>query len=72
MNHDPEFKNLRNQIIEQLLSYGEKTHATVSRKLVLPDIEPEDLTHGGPTQFGRRRPPRRRSEIKEEKIEVTA
>src|SRR5256886_460201 len=43
LNHDPEFKRLRALVTNQLLSYGEKRRATVTRKLTLPDILPEDL-----------------------------
>ena len=38
------------------------------RRVVLPDIEPEDLTVLRPMGFGRR--PRRKHEVKEERIEV--
>src|SRR5262245_54943428 len=45
LNHDPRFKELRNQVINYLLTSGAKQrHTTVSRRLVLPDIEPEDLS----------------------------
>jgi nitrate/nitrite transport system ATP-binding protein len=43
LNHDSEFKRLRSHIINQLLGYGERRRATVTKKLILPDITPEDL-----------------------------
>jgi nitrate/nitrite transport system ATP-binding protein len=43
LNHDPEFKRLRAHIINQLLGYNERRRATVTKKLILPDILPEDL-----------------------------
>jgi nitrate/nitrite transport system ATP-binding protein len=70
LNHDPRFKELRNQVINYLLASGaNQRHTTVSRKLVLPDIEPEDLTVPRPLMGGRRGPIRR-SEVKREQVEV--
>jgi nitrate/nitrite transport system ATP-binding protein len=70
LNHDPRFKELRNQVINYLLASGaNQRHTTVSRKLVLPDIEPEDLTVPRPLMGGRRGPIRRR-EVKREQVEV--
>ncbi|HEV8542397.1 MAG TPA: ABC transporter ATP-binding protein [Verrucomicrobiae bacterium] len=67
VNHDPNFKRIRCQVIEYLLGDGAKKHATVSRKLVLPEIEPEDLSV--PRRFSQRsRGPIRRGEIK--RVEV--
>ncbi|MBI5768574.1 MAG: ABC transporter ATP-binding protein [Verrucomicrobia bacterium] len=43
LNHDPEFKRLRALVTNQLLAYGAKRKSTVTRKLTLPDILPEDL-----------------------------
>src|SRR4051812_2772226 len=43
LNHEPEFKRLRAHIINQLLGYNERRRATVTKKLILPDILPEDL-----------------------------
>jgi len=51
LNHDPEFKRLRALVTNQLLGYAAKRRTTVTRKLTLPDILPEDLdaprTHRG-------------------------
>lgn len=69
VNHDPDFKRIRCQVIEYLLGEGGKKQTTVSRKLVLPEIEPEDLSI--PRRFSQpRRGPIRRSEIK--RLEVNA
>lgn len=65
LNHDPEFKRLRAQITEKLLGYGAKARQTVARKLVLPDILPEDLD-----QPRVNRPPRRPSEEKRETVSI--
>ena len=44
-------------------------HAAITRKLILPDIEPEDL--GVPHTLGLRRTrPMRKSELREETVEV--
>src|SRR5262245_17014811 len=44
INDDPRFKQIRREVIDYLLGVGGKPHATVTKKLVLPDIEPEDLS----------------------------
>jgi len=59
---------LRRDVSEFLLNSRRQQHATVNRKLILPDIEPEDLSL--PRGIGRHRRPVRRSEIKRESIEV--
>ncbi len=66
LNHDPEFKRLRAQITDKLLGYGARARQTSSRKLVLPDILPEDLE-----QPRVNRPPRRPSEEKRETVSVS-
>jgi nitrate/nitrite transport system ATP-binding protein len=43
LNHDPEFKRLRALVTNQLLGYGARRKTTETRKLILPDILPEDL-----------------------------
>jgi nitrate/nitrite transport system ATP-binding protein len=68
INHDPHFKQLRHEVTEFLLNSRHGQHTTVTRKLVLPDIEPEDLSLPG--TLGGRRIPIRRGEIKRETIEV--
>jgi nitrate/nitrite transport system ATP-binding protein len=67
LNHEPRFKEIRREVIEYLLGSKGHRHNAVTRKLVLPDIEPEDLNLPG-SLFGGRRLPVRRSEIK--RVEV--
>jgi nitrate/nitrite transport system ATP-binding protein len=61
LNHDPEFKRLRARVTQQLLGYGAKRKSTVTRKLILPDILPEDLD----APRTKRRRPLRPHEVKE-------
>ena len=70
INHDPRFKALRNKLINLLLAAKEKTRSTATRKLVLPDILPEDIMRVNTIQFFQRRTPRRRNEEKRENIET--
>lgn len=65
LNHEPEFKRLRAHITDQLLGYSAARKTSVSRKLVLPDILPEDLE-----QPRVNRPPRRLHEEKRENVSV--
>src|SRR5438034_10763155 len=67
LNHDPEFKRLRALVTNQLLGYGARRKATVTKKLTLPDIMPEDLDA---PRTSRRRP-LRPQEIKKEAISVS-
>ena len=60
LNHEPEFKRLRALVTNQLLGYGARRKTTVTKKLTLPDILPEDLDLPRTT----RRQPRRPHEIK--------
>jgi nitrate/nitrite transport system ATP-binding protein len=60
LNHDPEFKRLRARVTNQLLGYSSRK-ATVTKKLILPDIIPEDLDLPRTT----RRRPLRPHEVKE-------
>ena len=68
INHDPHFKQLRRDVTEFLLNSRHERHTAITRKLILPDIEPEDLNL--PIPLGGRRAPVRRSEIKNETVEV--
>jgi nitrate/nitrite transport system ATP-binding protein len=70
VNHDAQFKALRNQLINLLLAAKEKGRSTRNRKLMLPDILPEDIMHVNSIQFLNRRGPRRRGEEKRENVEV--
>jgi nitrate/nitrite transport system ATP-binding protein len=68
LNHDPRFKTIRKEVISYLLGSSTRGKSAVTRKLILPDIEPEDLNHARPMWPGRPMP-RRRSEVKEETVE---
>jgi nitrate/nitrite transport system ATP-binding protein len=68
LNHDPEFKRLRALVTNQLLGYAHRRKATVSRKLILPDILPEDLEQ---PRTSRRRP-LRPSEVKNAQVAVSS
>ena len=63
LNHDPEFKRLRALVTNQLLGYGAARKSTVTKRLVLPDILPEDLDL---PRTNRRRPLRPHEQKKEE------
>lgn len=69
LNHDPRFKAIRKEIIGYLLGTGGRPKSSVTRKLVLPDIEPENLNVPRGI-FGDRRAPIRRREIKRETVEI--
>jgi len=69
LNHNGRFKELRREVTQFLLALRRDRHATVTRQLILPDIEPEDLSWPPPLIGGRKRPIRR-SEVKQEAIEV--
>jgi nitrate/nitrite transport system ATP-binding protein len=59
LNHDPEFKRLRALVTRRLLSFREGKRETISARVTLPDLLPEDLSRGKPfLPFGRQ--PRRR------------
>lgn len=72
INHDPAFKAIRTRVLDFLLGFQEMRKITLSRNLLLPDLVPEDLTHGGPRLFGPRRRPVRRGELRREDIRVDA
>lgn len=69
INHDSRFKEIRRDVIDFLLNSRQKRTSAVTKKLVLPDIEPEDLSVVRDI-FGPKRLPKRRNEVKEEKVEV--
>ena len=71
LNHNPDFKRIRNSVIEYLLGEGGRRHTTVTRMLHLPDIEPEDISDGIPIVplFGAPGP-KRRSELKKETVDI--
>jgi nitrate/nitrite transport system ATP-binding protein len=69
LNHDPRCVALRAEIISWLTASAGQRHLRISRKLVLPDLEPEDLSVPQPWLGGRRGPLRRR-EVKRAEVEV--
>jgi len=69
INHEPRYKEIRREVIDYLLGVGGKKHVTLTKNLVLPDIMPEDLNAPRAMMAGRRRPIRR-SEIKQETVDI--
>lgn len=65
-----EFKNLRNEIIDRLTASKRKPTASLTRKLVLPDLQPEDISLTT-SRFlvGAKRKPRRPQEVQPVKVE---
>jgi nitrate/nitrite transport system ATP-binding protein len=63
LNQDPEFKRLKSLVTQQLLGYAERKKTTVTQRLVVPDILPEDLNQ--PRVYRRALRP---SEVKKEQI----
>jgi nitrate/nitrite transport system ATP-binding protein len=70
INESYDFKQTRNEVIDYLLMATDKRKVATSRRLVLPDLLPEDLNEPRSLLGGKRRP-RRRSEQKRETVEVT-
>ncbi|MDB6025327.1 MAG: nitrate transporter ATP-binding protein [Verrucomicrobiales bacterium] len=68
INHNTRFQEIRREVIDYLLGTGARQRTTVTRKLFLPDIEPEDLSV--PRNLFRKRPVRRQ-EIKTETMEIS-
>jgi nitrate ABC transporter ATP-binding subunit len=66
-----EFKKLRNKIIDSLMASRKKPTASLTKKLVLPDIQPEDISVTR-SRFilGAKRKPKRPSEVQPVKVEV--
>jgi nitrate/nitrite transport system ATP-binding protein len=69
INHDHRFKEIRREITEWLLESKGQRKVAVTRKLVLPDIDPEDLSIPR-TVMNRRKTPLRRAEVKRETVEA--
>src|SRR3954470_693184 len=68
LNHCARFKEIRREVIDYLLGTGASQRTTVTRKLELPNIEPEDLS----IPRTNRRRPIRRNETKSEEIGIHA
>jgi nitrate/nitrite transport system ATP-binding protein len=69
INSCPIFKRTRNQVIQYLVQSSSGKKVEISKKLILPDLLPEDLSVARP-MFGGKVRPRRRSEQKRETVEV--
>jgi nitrate/nitrite transport system ATP-binding protein len=69
INHESAYQEVRRQVLGYLLGEGGKQRTSVTKKLILPDLLPEDLSEPR-TVYGIRRKPRRRSEMKREQVEV--
>jgi nitrate/nitrite transport system ATP-binding protein len=69
INHNYDFKQSRGEVIDYLLKATDKRKVAMSRKLVLPDLLPEDLNEPH-NLFGTKRRPRRRGEQKRETVVV--
>jgi nitrate/nitrite transport system ATP-binding protein len=69
INHDPHFKQLRREVVEFMLNSKTERHTAITKKLILPDIEPEDLNIPR-TMTAWRKTPIRKHEQKEESVEV--
>ncbi|HET9522584.1 MAG TPA: ABC transporter ATP-binding protein [Terrimicrobiaceae bacterium] len=70
INESYDFKQTRNEVIDYLLMATDKRQVAVSKRLVLPDLLPEDLNEPR-SLIGTKRRPRRRSEQRRETVEVT-
>ena len=69
INHDPHFKKLRRDIVEFMLNSKTDRQTAITKKLILPDIEPEDLNIPR-TMTAWRKTPIRKHEVKEESVEM--
>ncbi len=69
INHDEHFKQLRREIVDFMLGSKSERHTAITKKLILPDIEPEDLNIPRSMTAWRKTPIRKR-EQKEEAVEV--
>jgi nitrate/nitrite transport system ATP-binding protein len=68
----PEFKNHKIQLVNTLLGAKRDSAATVTKKLLVPDILPEDLGIKRNYSFFDRPGPRRRSQLVREEMKVEA
>jgi nitrate/nitrite transport system ATP-binding protein len=71
LNHNDEFRSLRREITEYLLQARGHQNAMARRNLVLPDLEPEDLSVPRNSAFWNRAP-RRRKASRCNALEVTS
>lgn len=68
----PEFKDLKIQLVNTLLGAKKDSTATVTKKLTVPDILPEDLSIKRSYSLFDRPGPRRRSQLVREEMKVEA
>ncbi len=68
LNESYDFKQIRAEVTDYLLKATDRRKGTITKSLTLPDIEPQDP--GAYRAFGGNRRPVRRSEIKEESVEI--
>jgi nitrate/nitrite transport system ATP-binding protein len=66
------FKDLKLQLVETLLSAKRETIPTLTKKLSIPDILPEDLGHRRQFSLFDRPAPRRRSQLEREELKIEA
>lgn len=72
VNHNPEFKRTRLEIIDYLVNSRKPVGTSLTRKVVLPDIEPEDISLSTSRfLFGRKRRAKRKGAEATVQIEVT-
>lgn len=69
INHFSAFKQLRRDVVEFMLNSKHDRHSSITKKLVLPDIEPEDLSVPRTMTLWRKTPVRKR-EVREETVSV--
>lgn len=67
---DMEFKKLKLQLIDSLLSAKRDSHATTTKRLAAPDILPEDLGKKRSFSLFDRPAPRRRSQLAREELKI--
>ena len=65
-----EFKKLKLQLIDSLLSAKRDSHATTTKRLAAPDILPEDLGKKKSFSLFDRPAPRRRSQLAREELKI--
>ena len=68
----PHFKDLKVQIIQALVAAKKDSATTVTRKLTVPDILPEDLAVKRRSSLFDRPAPRRRSQLAREELKIQA
>ncbi len=67
LHHLPEHKQARKSVLDYLLGPGARPKISVTRKLVLPDLLPENLDGPRPSFFA---PPKRKNAAKSETVEI--